>query len=194
MILRVILILLIPILSIIFSLMSSGIENIITADNKNWDTIPIYYWLIFWALFWFTLYKVKFGTTKRLKISVLRSIIRFRVYYDKLNLVNQGNELNEMQKKAIKTWDLLLKDKDTVFNCCIITNRRMLIKNDVTCVISTAHEANFNYIRIGKNAVYFDVWLPTSNIAEMFKSFDKEHQLKFQQSIDMARQVISQLN
>lgn len=194
MLLRIILILIIPVLSIVCSLMSSGVENILTANNKEWQTIPIFYWLIFWSIFWFALYRTKFRSTKRLKIFILRAIIKVRIKYVNMNIIDTSDQLNQMQKKAIQTWSNLLKDKDSIFSCCLLTNRRMLIKGDITCIISTGNEANFNYVKLGKNAVYFDVWLPNSIIAEMFNSFDKEHKMRFQKSVDSARLAISQLN
>ncbi len=132
MILRVILILLVPIMSIIFSLMTSGIENIITANNKNWETIPIYYWLIFWTITWFLIYRFKFGNTKKLKIYILRLIITLRMKFFQLDFVDNTFQLNDMQRKAISIWNTLLSDQKTEMSCCMLSNRRMIIKNDIS--------------------------------------------------------------
>lgn len=192
MIFRIILILIVPLLSIIFSLMSSGIENVITAENKNWTTIPIYYWLIFWAITWFLVYRIKFGTTKKLKIYILRLIIALKIKFFQLDFIDNSTQLNDMQKKAIAIWTNLLNDSKSEMSCCMLTNRRMLTKKETTCIVSTKNDANCTYIsKVGNNSIYYDVWLPNHVIAEMYKSFDKEHKTRFQKAVDEARASIS---
>ncbi len=190
MLLRIILILVIPFLSIICSLMSSGIENVITANNKDWNTIPIFYWIFFWSIFWFVLYRTKFGSTKKLKIFILRSIINVRTKYLSLNLGEKATELNDMQKKSIQTWNLLLKDKNSELLSCQVTTRRMIIRGDSICVISANNETNLMFIRLGKDSIYYDVWLPNGLVSEIFNSFDKEQKVRFQKTIDEARSKV----
>lgn len=190
MILRILLIIIVPILSIICSLMSSGIENIITAENKNWTTIPIFYWLVLWTIFWFSLYKFKFGTTKKLKMTLFRWFVILRSKY-LLVTITKADELNDVQKKSIETWYSLLRDKKSHLSTCVFTNRRMVVNSDVTCIISPSNESNLMFIRSGNRSAYYDVWLPNSTISEMFNSFDKEQKVRFQRIIDDSRKTMS---
>jgi hypothetical protein len=191
MIMRILLIMIVPVLSIILSLMSSGIENILTAQNEKWKTIPIYYWLIFWSMLLYFVYRVKFSTTAKLKIAVFRMILKIRESYLSMKIIEKNDELNPMQKKAIENWMVLLKDKKSELISCVYTNRRMIKNNDVTFIISTADDINLIFVKTGKTPAYFDVWLPQSQIVQMFNSFDKEQKLRFQKVVDEARSTMS---
>ena len=192
MIFRIILILIVPLLSIIFSLMSSGIENLITADNKDWKTIPIYYWLSFWAIACFLFYRFKFSSVKKLKIYILRLIISLKVKFFQIDFIDKSTNLNDMQRKAMAIWTNLLSDTKSEMSCCMLSNRRMITKKETTCIISTQNDANCMYIsKVGNNSIYYDVWLPNHVIAEMYKSFDKENKIRFQRAVDEARTAIS---
>lgn len=192
MIFRIILILIVPLLSIIFSLMSSGIENIITSDNKDWETIPIYYWIIFWTCVWFSVYKFKFQNTKKLKIWILRLVITVRMRFLHLDFVDNSTQLNDVQKRALDVWKKLLDDQKSDIACCMLTNRRMVSKNGVTVIISAQNDANCLFVhKTAKSQSYHDIWLPNSIIAEMYKSFDKEQKNRFQKTVDLARREIT---
>lgn len=190
MLLRLALILSIPVLSVVFALMTSGLENVITADNPNWRTIPIFYWLSFWATAWFAVYHFKFGTTKKLKMFVLRTVVRAK-FAVASHVVVKTDELNRLQKRSAAIWDQMLKDRGTTMMSCLITNRRMLRKDRVTCIITTGHDVNFVFIRSGGKDVYFEVYLPNSTISSMFKSFDKEQRVRFDGVMEATRELAS---
>lgn len=191
MIFRIALILAIPVLSLIFSLMSSGIENILTADSPDWKTTPLYYWLAFWAVAWFTIYQVRFGSTKRLKMFVLRLAIRARIKYLASHVVARIDQPGVMQKRAMTVWAQLLRDRRTTLESCLITGRRMLRKDGMTCIVTTDTDVNFMFIRSGDKGVYFDVYLPHSIVSSMFASFDKEQRLRFDRVLELAREMMA---
>lgn len=191
MILRILIIMIVPILSVILSLMCSGIENIVTADNEKWKTIPIYYWLIFWAIFLYIFYRVKFSTTAKFKIAIFRMILKVRESYLSMKIIEKNEDLNAMQKRAIDNWSSLLKDKKSELFSCVYTHRRMIRNGDITCIISTQDDNNVIFVKTGKTPAYFDVWLPQSQIVQMFNSFDKEQRLRFQKIVDESRNSMS---
>jgi hypothetical protein len=192
MLLRIALIMAIPVLSVVFSLMTSGLENVLTADNPNWRTIPIYYWLAFWATAWYSIYHFRFdNSTKKLKIYILRLAIKARIKYLASHVISKTDELDKLQKKAIAVWAQLLKDRDSQMASCFITNRRMLRKDNVTCIVTTGNEVNFMFIRSSDKDVYFEVYLPNTTISSMFNSFDREQKVRFERILEESRDLVS---
>jgi hypothetical protein len=178
-------------LSVVFSLMSSGIENVLTAENPHWKTIPIFYWLTFWAVAWYSLYHFRFGSAKRLKVFLLRVIIRARLKYLAAQVINRPEDLNRIQKKAVAVWTQMVRDRGTEMQSCLVTNRRMLRKDGTTCFIMTNNDVNFVFARVGEKDVYFDVFLPNSVISSMFNSFDREQKERFDRIVDECRSAVS---
>jgi hypothetical protein len=172
--------------------MTSGLENIITAGNKNWHTIPLFTWLLAWIGIWYFIYRSKFGNTKKLKRAILKSIIQVRNKYVSLSNYEGKTELNDIQKNAIQLWYKMIKDKETELNICTYTNRRMMTKSDVTCVISSNPDAQILVARASDKTFYYEVWLSNSIISEMFNSFDKEQKLRFQKRLDAIRNTVSE--
>jgi hypothetical protein len=190
MLMRIFTILIIPILSLLISLLCSGIENIITADNHNWENVPFYYWLMFWSVSLYTFYRIKFSTYGKLKFVIFRLIIKLRDNYLSAKVFEKSSELNSMQKAAIETWKNLLRDKKTTLSSCLYTHRRMLTNGDVTCIISTQGDTNLIYFRAGKSSAYYDVWLPNSILVELYTSYDKEQRIRFQKLVEEARNTM----
>lgn len=192
MIMRIVLILAIPIMSVVFSLMSSGIENQVTASNPGWRTIPILYWMAFWSIVWYSVYRIRFGNLRLLKIFLLRAIIRLRVRYLALQIINnQPEELDRMQRKALAIWSQVLRDKGTRLATCVISNRRMVIREGITCVLADRGDANFMFMKAGDKDVYFDVHLPQHAVSSMYNSFDREQKARFDIIIEHSRELIS---
>ena len=190
MLIRIILILSIPLLSIIFALMTSGIENLLTSGNKNWHTVPFLTWFLIWIGIWFFIYRYKFGTTKKLKRAILRSFIFVRNHYV-VFIAGKKGQMNELQLKSIQIWKEMLKDKDTEMISCSYSQRRMLKNDNTLIVISTSNESNVMFIKSGEKSIYYDIWLHSGIISEMFNSFDKEQKIRFQRLIDEGRKNIS---
>jgi len=192
MIMRILFILSVPLLSVVFSLMSSGIENLVTAENPNWHTIPIFYWLAFWAVAWYSVYHFRFGSTKRLKVFLLKTIIRARLKYLAAQVISKPDDLNRIQRKAVAVWAQMTKDRDAEMHSCMVTNRRMLRKDGTTCVITTGNDVNFIFARVGGDKdVYFDVFLPNTVMSSMFNSFDREQKERFDRIVDDCRSAAS---
>ena len=164
----------------------------LTADNPNWRTIPIYYWLAFWATAWYSIYHFRFdNSTKKLKIYILRLAIKARIKYLASHVISKTDELDKLQKKAIAVWAQLLKDRDSQMASCFITNRRMLRKDNVTCIVTTGNEVNFMFIRSSDKDVYFEVYLPNTTISSMFNSFDREQKVRFERILEESRDLVS---
>jgi hypothetical protein len=191
MIMRILLILAVPMLSVVFSLMSSGIENVLTADNPDWRTIPIFYWLAFWALLWYSVYHFRFGSTKKLKIFFLKTIIRARLKYLATQVINKPDDLNRIQKKAVAVWTQMVRDREVEMHSCMVTNRRMLRKDGTTCIITPTSDVNFIFARVGTKDVYFDVFLPNTVISSLYNSFDREQKERFDRIVEDCRSAVS---
>ncbi len=190
MIQRILLIMTVPLLSVVFSLMSSGIENVITANNPRWRTIPIFYWLAIWAVAWYSIYHFKFGSPKKLKMYLLRFIVRARISY-LAQAINKPEGLDKMQRKAVAIWSQMLMDKGTAMVTCVLTSRRMMKKGPITCVISVSGDVNFRFMKAADKDVYFDVFLPNPVISDMFNSFDKEQKIRFEKIIEESRELVT---
>ena len=170
----IILILIISILSAIFSFLTAGIEQMFNL-NKTWYDIPLGYFLIFYFFMFLLIFKIKFKRIKVLKIYLLRYLLILNKMFNKIDKkVSYKIEITSLQERSIELWGSLLKDKLTLLNSSISSQTRMITKDSLTIILKSGQEKTISLIDTGDVKIFYEVFIPESLSRDMENFFDKE--------------------
>lgn len=177
---QVILFLIIIIISGVLSFLTSGVEHLFKPNTTHW--IPLGYYFLGYSILLSTLYKLKFKNIRVLKFYLLRNILKINKTFKKIDFTinSEKTELNTLQEKSIKNWDVLLKDKSTQLNYSFYNStyiKRSIQRGTLLVVLqSNNNENNFTLIDTGDRNLYYEVYIPHIHAREMSLYFDKEQE------------------
>lgn len=175
--------------------------SIITAGIFYWtglvelSTVSFKLWVPFFIAVYYGLYKIRFKNRRVFKFFLLRQWIKFNRYFQKLdNKVVHGNsdEMQPIQKKALKLWTLLLKDSDSVLHYSADSGERQL-KTSTTLIILSEFKQDYNIVMFDKSSAGFNFYETKifSQYIQLFsKPFDMEMNKRMIDSEQKWRKIV----
>jgi hypothetical protein len=172
----IVLFLLIVIISSILSFITSGVEHIFRAGDKDWYMIPLGYYFLAYSVLLFVIYKLKFKTPSIFKFFLLRNLSKLNSIFSKLEtkVYDDKVEINSMQQKSIQSWNTLLKDPTTFLNSNLLTYTRFIQKGTLLIILKNRTDINLTVMDTSKRSLYYQVFIPQKYADEMSILFDRE--------------------
>lgn len=117
------------------SLILSGI--LYAFDIVELTELPFRFWFIASILVSSIAFKIKFKSMSLFKFNVFRRYVELTKLYKKIDkkILVKNHTLTPLQEKTMKLWKLLIKDKNALMSCSILSAERQLRKNNILIIL-----------------------------------------------------------
>ena len=164
-------------ISAFLSFITSGVVNILEAENIISYNIPISLYFLGYSIINLIIFKIYFREIKFFKISVYKKIIKLTRLFNKIeNKVNSVDDLNDLQKNAIKLWVTLLKNPYVKLHSHLSNPSSLtrVIEKGSTLIILKQNQNEYNFTIMDSNNIFYEVYIPNNQIENVCELFDDE--------------------
>lgn len=180
-------------LTVVLSFLTSGTENLLLGSG-NYVLLPLWAHFVSWSLILLLLGKIIFKKVRYFRRSVYRNLIRFNRLFGSIPMsFASQTELNSLQEKVINNWNDLLKDPKSNLDCSIKSYTRVIHNNDISYILRSSLERTLTIIGTGDKNIFYEVYIPQTQVTEMSNNFDKVKEEKLSKSELKSRKIIEDL-
>ena len=148
------------------------------------------------CLLFYILFKLKFKSEKRFKITLLKNFVllnkTFRKIDRKINYTVDPKN-SPLQEKAVKLWKLCLKDQDTNITCSIRNRMRQIEKDNMLIILFPLNTIDYTMTIIDvdtdKSCLY-EIRIESKLAESIISSFDIENERRMKMGEDEKRESI----
>lgn len=163
----------------LLSLITSGIFNIVGLVDLS--TVPFNVWFISFNIIFYIGYKIRFKNKNVLKFFLQRKwILSNRWFYriDRKMTIGNNHKLDAVQEKAVRLWEICLKDKECLLLCSLSSKERQIESGSVLIILSpngvdSQVMSIFDSSNSSKNQFY-EVRIPQPHLDKICQNFDLE--------------------
>ncbi len=179
--------------SVVLSLISSGVEHFLWI--KNWYVPLVAYFLFFYIMGYLT-FKIRFKNVKILKFFLFRKLLNLNKVFHLIDskVYSEKVDLSTIQEKSIKMWDKLLKDPTSELQTCNASDRRIIKRGSLICMLKiSSQESNLTIMQNNGVKMFYDIYIPQKNSNEMVNSFDSVQEKKINSLIEKEKRSIENI-
>jgi hypothetical protein len=180
-------------ISIVLSLISSGIEHRMFV--RDWY-IPLLAYFGFFALMGYITFKIRFKNVRILKFFLFRKLLSLNKAFHLIDskIYSEKIDLSAAQEKSLKMWNKLLKDPNVELQTCNVSGRRIIKRGSLICILkSTMQESNLVIMQNNGVKIFYDIFMPQKNANEMTNSFDSIQEKRINLLIEKEKESIENI-